>query len=256
MQNAYFNPTLVQLESLPKPEIKYETTIFQSHIGAIRIWTNKRLCRLLFKFQSHIGAIRIWTNKRLCRLLFKFQSHIGAIRMVFGNRLDVTSPLYFNPTLVQLECNNHHHTHSNPKPFQSHIGAIRIERFDAWWKKQGGFQSHIGAIRIHRCFGCRRSVFLFQSHIGAIRIPLKSPNTILSSWFQSHIGAIRIQYSQTVKDLQLKFQSHIGAIRIMNGSSPMLLREIDFNPTLVQLEYLPATSQVQPSWISIPHWCN
>ena len=54
--------------------------------------------------------------------------------------------------------------------------------------------------------------------------------------FQSHIGAIRIRAQEKTCQTQYLFQSHIGAIR-MRLEHIFQPRLINFNPTLVQLEY-------------------
>ena len=171
-----FNPTLVQLEWMVWWMDGMALSIFQSHIGAIRIRENCNSVQFDSKFQSHIGAIRIRTPLSSTNPSYPlFQSHIGAIRMQAHqesswNACLISIPHWcnqnytkfqticqeranFNPTLVQLES----FLSTKPKPlyfsFQSHIGAIRIvvdaEEFDIC----ASFQSHIGAIRMqkHSC---------------------------------------------------------------------------------------------------------
>ena len=77
---SYFNPTLVQLESILKTAERAEKNKFQSHIGAIRM-PFKTKQELFLEFISiHIGAIRI-----------------------FSQMLERYPAKHFNPTLVQLE---------------------------------------------------------------------------------------------------------------------------------------------------------
>ena len=77
----------------------------------------------------------------------------------------------------------------------------------------------------------------FQSHIGAIRIPRFEPFHRFTRLFQSHIGAIRIEDAiLCILDAHL-FQSHIGAIRIATETKPKCRIALNFNPTLVQLEF-------------------
>ena len=98
----YFNPTLVQLESLSDIYLR-DNIGFQSHIGAIRIqsWDIMLFQKLLF--QSHIGAIRISASRIGKTVVTRFQSHIGAIRIGIHFRIKPISTQHFNPTLVQLE---------------------------------------------------------------------------------------------------------------------------------------------------------
>ena len=73
--------------------------------------------------------------------------------------------------------------------------------------------------------------------------------------FQSHIGAIRMQMEKLESRTEKAFQSHIGAIRI-ESLQTTLKRKLDFNPTLVQLEFLATLNLFSLFEISIPHWCN
>ena len=77
----------------------------------------------------------------------------------------------------------------------------------------------------------------FQSHIGAIRICKTIEDAIIALLFQSHIGAIRITWASERNQERREFQSHIGAIRIASKSTVKLKLALNFNPTLVQLEY-------------------
>ena len=98
---------------------------FQSHIGAIRIFSSSILGADLRAFQSHIGAIRIYNFRNYLLLLRRFQSHIGAIR-ISAKLVNSVLNLHFNPTLVQLEFSFSESLDLLVAEFQSHIGAIRI----------------------------------------------------------------------------------------------------------------------------------
>ena len=59
--------------------------------------------RVFSIFQSHIGAIRIGTERNGIGTEGIFQSHIGAIRIVKHQTYLEMKIYNFNPTLVQLE---------------------------------------------------------------------------------------------------------------------------------------------------------
>ena len=102
LTEADFNPTLVQLEFHRESARFLLACKFQSHIGAIRITSQKMLSSTTVSFQSHIGAIRIDEQK------FKELKHryfnptlVQLEWMALG--VDTVFALDFNPTLVQLE---------------------------------------------------------------------------------------------------------------------------------------------------------
>ena len=66
--------------------------------------------------------------------------------------------------------------------FQSHIGAIRIQRDQIPYLISLLFQSHIGAIRILKDGRIVTDIRVFQSHIGAIRMCIKAHRIIYQAF--------------------------------------------------------------------------
>ena len=100
------------------------------------------------------------------------------------------------------------------------------------------YQSHIGAIRMLRFVNRRLGRNAFQSHIGAIRIRCGRTKKMSSKHFNPTLVQLESKFRRVMKIFSMLFQSHIGAIRIKPEQSKQIQRAFDFNPTLVQLEYL------------------
>ena len=85
--------------------------------------------------------------KRLMTLRAIFQSHIGAIRILEA-QARLRAELYFNPTLVQLECHVVLSVSVGVPHFNPTLVQLEFLTLSVFAIGFVSFQSHIGAIRI------------------------------------------------------------------------------------------------------------
>ena len=107
------------------------------------------------------------------------------------------SALYFNPTLVQLECM----LQQAAKPLQAYFNPTLVQLESnvvltlTWLSVR--FQSHIGAIRMNKKAHARHLKRYFNPTLVQLEWLCASALDKTLSVFQSHIGAIRIHVGKT-----------------------------------------------------------
>ena len=98
-----FNSILVRLKSISDLSLKFSSTVFQFHIGAIKIKRDTAKPSGRKSFQFHIGAIKIPFSTYMNASIVMFQFHIGAIK-INSKALTAINKISFNSILVRLKC--------------------------------------------------------------------------------------------------------------------------------------------------------
>ena len=235
--------------------------IFQSHIGAIRILAPAAIPLHLFRFQSHIGAIRMrrrlfmwqqnflisiphwcnqnllselivtrmleisiphWCNQNLSISWMKTQmtSIISIPHWCNQNQLlnlmSIWNCANFNPTLVQLELRE----------------KIEISKINVYFNPtlvQLESSSEANASALSGNFNPTLVQLEYTSRLIINRLQIIS----IPHWCNQNGYICDDKFARKVR-----FQSHIGAIRIRSFSLTHTRKRYNFNPTLVQLEFI------------------